>query len=27
VPDADKFLRWVLDEYQRLHEAAARVQG
>jgi len=27
VPDADKFLRWVLDEYQRLHEATARVQG
>ena len=27
VPDADKFLRWVLDEYQRLHEVASKVQS
>ena len=26
VPDADKFLRWVLDEYQRLQDAASKVQ-
>ncbi len=27
VPDADKFLRWVLDEYQRLHVAASKPQA
>ncbi len=25
VPDADKFLGWVLDEYGRLHEEASRL--
>ncbi|KAL7531999.1 hypothetical protein ACHAWF_003983 [Thalassiosira exigua] len=26
VPDADKFLRWVLDEYQRLREEASELE-
>jgi len=26
VPDADKFLRWVLDEYQRNFEEASRLE-
>lgn len=26
VPDADKFLRWVLDEYQRLCEEASKLE-
>ena len=27
VPDADKFLRWILDEYQRLREEAAKLEA
>mmetsp|Transcript_22056 Transcript_22056/g.46431 ORF Transcript_22056/g.46431 Transcript_22056/m.46431 type:complete len:687 (-) Transcript_22056:26-2086(-) len=27
VPDADKFLRWVLDEYQRLREEASKLEN
>mmetsp|Transcript_25797 Transcript_25797/g.46551 ORF Transcript_25797/g.46551 Transcript_25797/m.46551 type:complete len:657 (+) Transcript_25797:131-2101(+) len=26
VPDADKFLRWTLDEYHRLHEEASKLE-
>ena len=26
VPDPDKFLRWVLDEYQRLCEEAYKLE-
>ena len=25
VPDADKFLSWVLDDYRRLHEEASKL--
>ena len=26
VPDADKLMRWILDEYQRLGEEASRLE-